>query len=439
MCSAIPVVNPLAHAVISSCVQNTQSWKCVAHDPEIGFITEPLTDVFGHQPCYLDADEFYLLNARFQRIYGETDRTARFRTNLILSWGIRDMLPASLAGSITTEDLRCFQNAYALVLSDGPLVELTMCLYKQRHLYRVTVIVMDLKSYLKSVAYNETMISLELGRILELENYDGTPLDPAIGVVRQTGCLMQGSSFTKQPTDVPVISASLKHTMLPLLNTSSFPQLPSVSSPNPRSQDELYAGKKIRRPRARTTNLTHHVVVCFLPAPPLYEAPHCDAFDQVRTKMDVNVSIKSGDTLDLYRDSGRVLRSLIDDGWIVLKDATDTNSIELVVKNQDKPILMPASRLENSPFEHFPQGEKLAERKDEILGVTAYHLYGKDNKMQWRWQYCIGGSEGDQPKTIQVTGGYVIICSGWLLQQLPMPAGKTDLYLINYYQSDYSW
>ncbi|KAL2368933.1 hypothetical protein BDBG_17384 [Blastomyces gilchristii SLH14081] len=114
----VPGVNPLARAVISSCVQNTRSWKCVAHDLEIGFITEPLTDVFGHQPRYLDADEFYLLNARFQRIYGETVRTARFRADLILFRGIRDMPPASLAGSITTEDLRCFQNAYALVLSE---------------------------------------------------------------------------------------------------------------------------------------------------------------------------------------------------------------------------------------------------------------------------------------------------------------------------------
>lgn len=49
--------------------------------------------------------------------------------------------------------------------------------------------------------------------------------------------------------------------------------------------------------------------------------------------MDTKVLIKSSDTLDLSRDFGRVLQVLIDDGWIVLKDATDTDSIQRVMNN----------------------------------------------------------------------------------------------------------
>ncbi|KAL2359224.1 hypothetical protein RJZ56_007935 [Blastomyces dermatitidis] len=188
--------------------------------------------------------------------------------------------------------------------------------------------------------------------------------------------------------------------------------------------------------------------------------------------MDTNVLIRSGDILDLYRDFDRVLQALINDGWIVLKDATDTNSIERVASNQhvnhllagvspqpfkqNLAILMPASRLKNSPFERFPRGETLADKKDEVLGLTCYHLFGKDNKSQWRWQYDIGGSKGDLPTAIAATGGdvyvepkprttsllltsYRIICSGWLLRQLPEPEAKTDLYVVNYYRSDHPW
>ncbi|EDN09604.1 predicted protein [Histoplasma mississippiense (nom. inval.)] len=188
---------------------------------------------------------------------------------------------------------------------------------------------------------------------------------------------------------------------------------------------------------------------------PLSEAPRRDVCKQVRVNMDTNVLVRSGDILDLYRDFDRVLQALINDGWIVLKDATDTNSIERVASNQhvnhllagvspqpfrqNLAILMPASRLKNSPFERFPRGETLADKKDEVLGLTCYHLFGKDNKSQWRWQYDIGGSKGDLPTAIAATGGDVIICSGWLLRQLPEPEAKTDLYVVNYYRSDHPW
>lgn len=67
---------------------------------------------------------------------------------------------------------------------------------------------------------------------------------------------------------------------------------------------------------------------------PLSEAPRRDVCKQVRVNMDTNVLVRSGDILDLYRDFDRVLQALINDGWIVLKDATDTNSIERVASNQ---------------------------------------------------------------------------------------------------------
>ncbi|EEH39851.1 hypothetical protein PAAG_02040 [Paracoccidioides lutzii Pb01] len=184
--------------------------------------------------------------------------------------------------------------------------------------------------------------------------------------------------------------------------------------------------------------------------------------------MDIKVLIQSGDILDLYRDSSRVLQALADDGWIVLKNAKDTNSVELVADNQhvrylmrpdflsDLPFLVPASLLDNSSFEHFPEWEKFADKKDEVLCVTAYHLHRKDNKSRWRWHYYIGDREGNQPKCIPANGGdvyakpkpqtaslplasYRIICSGWLLRQLPWPEDQADLFVVNYRRSDYHW
>lgn len=68
---------------------------------------------------------------------------------------------------------------------------------------------------------------------------------------------------------------------------------------------------------------------------------------------------------------------------------------------------MPASQLENSQFQCSPQWEGLADKKDEILAVTAYHLSGKKDMAQWRWRYHIGDSEGDEPEPILLTGGDV--------------------------------
>ncbi|KAL2369704.1 hypothetical protein RJ035_001609 [Blastomyces gilchristii] len=191
-------VNPLARAVMSGCIQNTQSWKCLTHDLNIGFIIDPLADVFGPRPRRLNADEFYLLNTRFQSTYDterDIDPVSSFRTDLMFFRGIRDMSPESLASRITNEDLRCFQAAYALMPSErdewrrllghswrhrnedtteclrkdlrygGPLVELAMCLYKQRNFHGVTAIVIGLRV----ADYDATMIPRELRRIVEYE------------------------------------------------------------------------------------------------------------------------------------------------------------------------------------------------------------------------------------------------------------------------------
>ncbi|OJD18438.1 hypothetical protein AJ78_01558 [Emergomyces pasteurianus Ep9510] len=175
---------------------------------------------------------------------------------------------------------------------------------------------------------------------------------------------------------------------------------------------------------------------------------------QVRVIMDIKVLIKSNGILDLYRESSGVLRALINDGWIVLKDATDTDSIERVMNNhcvdyllakvsphfrRHPPFLILDSRLENSPFQRSPQWEELADKKEEIIAVTAYHLSGKKDTAKWRWKYHTEDNEGDEPKPISVTGGDVILCNGWLARQCPTPEGKTDLIVVNYARSDHSW
>lgn len=117
-----------------------------------------------------------------------------------------------------------------------------------------------------------------------------------------------------------------------------------------------------------------------------------------------------------------------------------------------KSFLMVASRLENSAFER-PDGWEKLHRKDELLAVTANFLFGKEKKMQWKWQYI---SEGGELKTVAATGGDVyvrskdfnallpllpthritsIMCSGWLFRNLPKPKDKADLVLINYSQA----
>ncbi|EER43780.1 conserved hypothetical protein [Histoplasma capsulatum H143] len=177
-------------------------------------------------------------------------------------------------------------------------------------------------------------------------------------------------------------------------------------------------GAKINSYRRR------HVVLGRRSSSPLRETPPRDACNcnQVTVIMDTKVLIKSREILDLYRDSSGVLQALIDDGWIVLKDATDTDSMERVVNNQcvnyllskvsphfrrHPPFLMLASQLGNSQFQRSPQWEELAAKKEDILAVTAYHLSGKKGMAQWRWKYHIGDSEGDETEPILVTGGDV--------------------------------
>ncbi|OJD18387.1 hypothetical protein AJ78_01567 [Emergomyces pasteurianus Ep9510] len=61
-----------------------------------------------------------------------------------------------------------------------------------------------------------------------------------------------------------------------------------------------------------STVVTRLKMAVFAAAFGLYKAPRRDAFNQVRANMNVNVLIESDDTLNLYRDSGRVLWTLID-------------------------------------------------------------------------------------------------------------------------------
>ncbi|QSS66011.1 hypothetical protein I7I51_06862 [Histoplasma capsulatum] len=190
----------------SSDIRLHPEWECVTHDLNIGFITDPLADVFCHQPGYLNADEFYLLNDRFQRTYDagqDIDPAATFRADLTFFRGIRDMPPASLASSITNKDLRCFQVSYALMLSEADgewgrllgrswshrykdtieclrkdlryrdlLVQLAMCLYKQGNFHGATAIAEGLRPAAcapDTFQVEWTMIPSELRRIVEYE------------------------------------------------------------------------------------------------------------------------------------------------------------------------------------------------------------------------------------------------------------------------------
>lgn len=112
-------MNSFARAVISSCIQNIKSSKCVIHNINVEFITNSLVDLFRHKSRHVNAKKFYLLNARFQKIFDaqqNIDSNTTFRTNLMIFKEVRDLSLISLVNFITNENLRNFEHNNALQL-----------------------------------------------------------------------------------------------------------------------------------------------------------------------------------------------------------------------------------------------------------------------------------------------------------------------------------
>ncbi|OAX80344.1 hypothetical protein ACJ72_05326 [Emergomyces africanus] len=57
-------------------------WECVTHDLNIGFITDPLAEVFCHQPGDFNADEFYFLEAEASSAFKAANSRMRVREQL---------------------------------------------------------------------------------------------------------------------------------------------------------------------------------------------------------------------------------------------------------------------------------------------------------------------------------------------------------------------
>ncbi|PGH27822.1 hypothetical protein AJ80_00372 [Polytolypa hystricis UAMH7299] len=110
-------VNPFAHTVILSSIESPNR-PPVTCDLCIGFIINPLYELFVSPAYDLNLDVLDLLDTCFQHTYHQqlhNGKMAEFQTDISLFHSISHTLPELLAGSITENDMRSFCDNYALM------------------------------------------------------------------------------------------------------------------------------------------------------------------------------------------------------------------------------------------------------------------------------------------------------------------------------------
>ncbi|PGG99699.1 hypothetical protein AJ80_09313 [Polytolypa hystricis UAMH7299] len=168
---AAAAVNPFARAVIESGIRLQD--RC---NLDVAFIVAPLAELYCRS-AFESLEIYTILERRFQRTYHgyrEIDDNVEFRTDTSLFRGITDMSPKSLAASMCMDDLSLFNRALAsgfsgkdrwaslgqywshrsedvtdcLYLGEkygSALVELALCLNKQRNFHSASAVVEGLK------------------------------------------------------------------------------------------------------------------------------------------------------------------------------------------------------------------------------------------------------------------------------------------------------
>ncbi|OJD15224.1 hypothetical protein ACJ73_08998 [Blastomyces percursus] len=129
--------------------------------------------------------------------------------------------------------------------------------------------------------------------------------------------------------------------------------------------------------------------------------------------------------VDLSKPSGKLeaLRTIQDDGYIILRGAADTGSIEEAKDNKHTiallsgtsgkfeaslPAFIHAFKLKNKDIQRFLDWEKQTEHKapNDLVCIVCYHLWHNAND-EWEWEYDKGLREEEtgEKQLVEAYGG----------------------------------